>query len=168
MSAQPQHRLIANLLDQLAALKALNKTLKGVDEDAPLSPFVISNKASYACLNCTEAFEGLDGKERLYAYHICQASWEGAKIVLVQTSYEAPIIFTLLLRVCGGQPLGDLKKSAKGKGVTDTDFLSFLTYAAAFFENMGNYKSFGDQKICPGLSADAFKKIVDARCFSYL
>jgi dipeptidyl-peptidase-3 len=54
--------------------------------------------------------------------------------VLLQTSYESPIIFTLILRVFCGQPLVELKKQAAAAGVCEADFTSFLVFSAAFFD----------------------------------
>ena len=53
-------------------------------------------------LQCETAFNGLTPKERLYAFHVGKAAWEGAKICLMQTSPEAPFIFELLQRLFAG------------------------------------------------------------------
>ena len=37
---------------------------------------------------------------------------------------------------------------------------AFLVYVAAFFGNVGNYRSFGDTKIIPGCSEEEFLKIL--------
>jgi dipeptidyl-peptidase-3 len=38
-------------------------------------------------------------------------------------------------------------------GLSDESWADFVIYAAAFYANMGNYKSFGDCKIFPALPA---------------
>ena len=40
--------------------------------------------------------------------------------------------------------------------------IQFVVYSATFFSNMGNYKSFGDTKFIPSISADVFHTIVKA------
>ena len=35
-----------------------------------------------------------------------------------------------------------------------------MTYVAGFYGNVGNYKSFGDTKIIPGISLEELEKIV--------
>lgn len=50
-------------------------------------------------LDCTAAFKGLTDKEKLYAHHLCRASWAGSLICLFQTSPEAGPIFLLLQRL---------------------------------------------------------------------
>lgn len=42
----------------------------------------------------------------------------------------------------------------------DEAWADFLTFAAAFYANMGNFKSFGDIKIIPGLPAESFFAII--------
>lgn len=113
-------------------------------------------------LECSAAFDGLNDQERRYAHYIGTASWEGAKICLLQASAEAPGIFALLQRLFAAQPAEELGKAAAAAGVSDDDFASFMTYAAAFYSNMGNYRSFGDTKIVPGCDRAALEAIVAA------
>ncbi len=61
--------------------------------DPGLKHHVVTVEGSVAQLECTEAFKLLTPKERLYAYHVGKAAWEGAKICLLQTSAESPAIF---------------------------------------------------------------------------
>ncbi len=59
---------------------------------------------SVAQLEWTEAFKLLTRKERLYAYHVGKAAWEGAKICLLQTSAESPAISRCVAIAHGRQP----------------------------------------------------------------
>jgi dipeptidyl-peptidase-3 len=156
-----QKRVITELMDQVDELQVENSALKAVSEPSSLPPGVIPNTAPFATLNCKVAWSALTKKEKLYAYHLCQASWEGAKIVLVQTSFEAPIIFVMLIRAFSGQPLSELRAKCTSAGVSDYDFDAAMIYAAGFFGNMGNYQSFGDSKILPGLPSETFKTILE-------
>ncbi|KAK7104572.1 dipeptidyl peptidase 3-like isoform X2 [Littorina saxatilis] len=125
-----------------------------------ISQYVFPNDTPVAVLDCTEAFNGLSDKEKLYSHYLAQASFAGGLIVLVQTSPESPGIFLLLQRVFRGQPLEKLKTAAVSNGVDEEQFQSFLVYAAAFYCNMGNYKSFGDSKFIPNLPKDKVEAIV--------
>lgn len=109
-----------------------------------------------------DAFAGLTPREQRYAYHLSQASWHGSLAVLHQTSPESPLIFHLLQRVLGAQPTAELREAARAAGVADADIDHFFLYAAGFYSNMGNYKSFGDTKIIPGCTPEAFASIVRA------
>lgn len=40
-------------------------------------------------------------------------------------------------------------------------FQAILVYASTFYSNMGNYKSFGDTKFIPAVTADKMKAFVD-------
>jgi dipeptidyl-peptidase-3 len=105
-------------------------------------------------LDAAAAFELLSEKEKAYAYHLGKADWEGAKINLLQCSVESTPIFCLLQLSFSAQPLDDLKQAASAKGLTDQEISQALLYAAAFYGNVGNYKSFGDTKFVPALPAE--------------
>ena len=53
-------------------------------------------------LDAAPAFAGLAPGERRYAHHVAAAGFEGSKICLFQTSWEAPGIFALLQRLFAG------------------------------------------------------------------
>lgn len=54
------------------------------------------SETSVVGLDATAAFNGLEAKEKNYAYHLSRADWEGAKICLIQCSAESVPIFSLL------------------------------------------------------------------------
>lgn len=153
--------------DAIKEMQRMHPTDATAEEDQEDNPHVESNKIKVNCLSCEGAFGGLTDRERLYAFHIGKAAWEGAKICLVQTSPEAPLIFELLQRTfagCDADPtvIADLGSAATSAGVSDCAFRAFLVYCACFFNNMGNYRSFGDTKIIPGngCTPDVFASIV--------
>ena len=53
------------------------------------------------------------------------------------------------------------KARARGK-VTEEEFKQFKIYAAAVFQNCGNFKSFGDTKFVPELHPHKFRTLVQA------
>jgi len=72
-----------------------------------------------------------------------------------QTSPESPGIYLLLVKLFGHEQASHLQASVEGSqgaAVSSDDFKAFLFYSAAFFNNMGNYKSFGDTKFVPDIS----------------
>ncbi|KAL3894896.1 MAG: hypothetical protein SGPRY_013678, partial [Prymnesium sp.] len=83
------------------------------------------------------AFKGLTAREKAYAYWIGKASWEGAKICLVQCSPESVPIFSLLQAVFSAQALPTLVSRAEAKGLSEAEIERALIYAAAFYGNMG-------------------------------
>lgn len=125
------------------------------DAKAPVCPLVIKDH-----------FNTLSPKEKLYAHHIAAASWIGARIVLEQTTPHASGLFDLLREVFSakGQPtaLADLDKLAADAGVSADEFTGTLEYAVQVFNNLANYKSFGDSKFIPRVPAAAFRKVVAA------
>jgi len=97
--------------------------------------------------------------EKLYAYYMARAAWEGSKISWFQRSYESPALFVLLKLVfCQG--IDTLKERATKDGVSETEWRQFLAYSAAVFQNCGNFKSFGDTKFVPELSMEQFLAVV--------
>jgi len=103
----------------------------------------------------------LSGNEKLYAYYLSRASWEGSKICYFQRSYEAPALLVLLKLLYSSQPLPDLKEKAMAGGeIDESNWRQMLAYSASVFQNCGNYKSFGDTKFVPELSPEKFKAIL--------
>ena len=81
-------------------------------------------------------------------------------MVFHEVSYEAPPIFVILQGYFQDKDIPALKKSALSYGVKEDEFKAFLAYAAAFYNNMGNYNSFGSKKFIPEISKDAFVTIL--------
>lgn len=68
---------------------------------------------------------------------ISSAAWLGSRIILRQVSPESSSIFDFIIelhRTCSGN-----WHSFIGEGVSSDDLQKFLTYAATFLSNAGNY-----------------------------
>lgn len=72
-------------------------------------------------LDCTAAFKGLTDKEKLYAHHLCRASWAGSLICLLQTSPEAGPIFLLLQRLFTHDTPESLRAACEEDGTISKD-----------------------------------------------
>ncbi len=52
-------------------------------------------------IECSPAWQQLEKRERMYAYYLTRASWEGCKVTWFQTSYESPALLVLLKLMFG-------------------------------------------------------------------
>ena len=100
-------------------------------------------------LQFTEPWKFLTEKEKNYAYFLYKASWAGSKIVLHQSSYEAPIIFSLFQLYFACKDLQLLEQSALDSGITQEEWKHFIAYVGGFYGNLSNFFSFGDMKFVP-------------------
>lgn len=121
---------------------------------------IIPNDNNICLLDCTNAFNNLNEREKTFAHYISEASWYGSLIVLMQTSPESPGIYLLLQKLFRNQSIEQFKSVALEIGLSEDDFQAILIYAAAFYNNMGNYKSFGDKKFIPNIAKEKFEKFV--------
>lgn len=142
----------------------LCKTCTPIDEQTLRSVHNIPASTPVVALETSNAFNGLSDTEKLYAYWIGRASWEGALICLAQTSPESIPIFCMLLSIFKQQSVSVIADRAVAAGLTRAEIDNILMYAAAFFSNMGNYKSLGDTKFVPQVSLDTFRAFL--RCAS--
>ncbi|XP_034250424.1 dipeptidyl peptidase 3 isoform X2 [Thrips palmi] len=126
-----------------------------------LSLFTYPNETPFVELDCLAAFNALTDKEKLYAHYLSQASWYGGLIVYVQTSPEAPLIFSLIHKLVTAESVEDLKKTAIESGkATEDDVKALLVYISGILANSGNYKGFGDSKIVPNLPKERLENII--------
>ena len=83
--------------------------------------------------------------------------------MLLQTSVESPQIYRLIQAINNAESVAEFKERAlKVEGITEEDFQAYLVYCSGIFNNMGNYKGFGDFKFVPDLNPEQFKKIIQA------
>ena len=134
---------------------------------------IISMSSSIHCVECKEAWELLTEREQNYAYFFLRGAWEGSKISYFQRSFESPPLF-VLFRTVFNTHLPAYKNIAMQNGilmyiyiyiyiyvgVTEDEWTQLMVYAAALFQNTGNYKSFGDTKFIPELNPTRFMDII--------
>lgn len=96
-------------------------------------------------------------------HHISRAAWLGALIDLYQTSAESPVIFLLLQELFRAQPIASVKQQAiEACNFTRQEWTSFLVYTATFYDNLGNYYSYGMKKFIPEVEAAKVECLINA------
>lgn len=110
---------------------------------------------------CPSAWSQLAHSEKMYAYYLSRAAWEGSKICYFQRSYESPALF-VLMQILFSCNMDQYKQRVLERGLTNDAWRQMLAYTAAVFNNCGNYRSFGDTKFVPELNPDDFKTVVRA------
>ncbi|KAI0113626.1 peptidase family M49-domain-containing protein [Nemania sp. FL0031] len=108
-------------------------------------------------LDVRAQFECLSGSEKRYAHHMARAAWLGTRIILRQVSPESLAIFDFILELyhtCSGN-----WDALVEPGATREDIDKFLTYAATFLSNIGNYFGSGDQKFVPAVDDSVLRKL---------
>uniref|UniRef100_A0A915D4X9 Dipeptidyl peptidase 3 n=1 Tax=Ditylenchus dipsaci TaxID=166011 RepID=A0A915D4X9_9BILA len=129
-------------------MSSFDKSLHLVRSDTPI-----------LLLECKKAFEQMTLKEKLYAYHLAQASFNGSFITFCQKSPESPILLALLLEVFREESFDSLKSRAEKLGWTPEEFDKFLLFVSAFYYDAGNFFGFGSRKFVPDVQKaklDAF------------
>jgi dipeptidyl-peptidase-3 len=121
-------------------------------------PFIPTDSPIQAIFAESE-FNQLNDQEKNYTYYFSKASWEGSKICYFQKSYESPAMFWIL-QLTFQEPLENLKKKALDNGITEDEWKKIIVYCAAFFQNTGNYLSFGDKKFIPEVSEEKFHALI--------
>jgi len=112
----------------------------------------IPPKLEIGFLNCKKAFEQLSDKEKLYAYHMYNASWSGYAITTAQVSKISTNLVELFI-------LMFRKYDVMKLDLSNELLKDFLNYVATVLSNAGNYLSFGDSKIIPRLSEFELEQI---------
>ena len=123
--------------------------------------YLADDPPTVAYLAIKEHFEALSNKEKKYAHFISRASFAATRVNLRQVSPESEKIYDFILllhKACHG----DWKKLQSNADISEEDMKQFLNYATQFLGNAGNYKSFGDSKFIPRISASKIAALAKA------
>ncbi|GJN89397.1 hypothetical protein Rhopal_002377-T1 [Rhodotorula paludigena] len=117
-------------------------------------------------LNIADTFKALTKQEKLYAHHVGEASWAGARIIMRQTTQFSERLFDLLVATFSSaanpKQLADLAQLKHKSGVSDDDWNAVLAYSAQVFSNLSNFRSFGATKFIPRATPEGFAAVVKA------
>ncbi|KAI1274271.1 peptidase family M49-domain-containing protein [Xylaria sp. FL0933] len=117
-------------------------------------------------LDVEAPFERLTEREKRYAHHMARAAWLGTRIVLRQVSPESSAIYDFILELFGS--CSGKWDALIGPGISREDIRGFLTYAAMFLSNIGNYfishdnNGIAENKACkfvPAVDANVLRKL---------
>ncbi|KAF2093086.1 dipeptidyl peptidase-like protein III [Rhizodiscina lignyota] len=128
-----------------------------IDDDT-LKHYLADSPPTVVQLKIKPHFDALSTQEKLYAHWISVASLAGTRVVLRQVSPESEPIYDLLIALYK-QSNGHWASLASEAGLSQDELTDFLSYAAQFLGNCGNYKSFGDAKFIPRLAERQFKAL---------
>jgi len=117
---------------------------------------IISKDSPIMEIIAEKEFNLLEPNEKLYAYYILQGCWEGTKICYFQKSWESPAMFFIIQNIFISENLQNLKETCNNNGISIHEWDMIIRYCAAFFQNCGNYRSFGDLKFIPEVSEEKF------------
>lgn len=129
--------------------------------------FYADSEAPIASLSAKKYFDQLPTvKEKLYAHYLSRASYWGTRAILRSVSAESESIYDLILDI--HQKLGSPSSNEeylvvlkeKDASVDPVAVTKYLEYASAFLSNLGNYRSFGDNKFIPSLPVEDLDKLV--------
>ena len=112
-------------------------------------------------LKFANSFSQLTSDEKHYAYYFCKASWAGFPIVLFNASPEGPYLFVIFQKFFRSFDSVYKAKEIILKELSEEDTNNFIEYVASVYDNAGNYRSFGNDKIYPKLSQESFEKILN-------
>ena len=108
-----------------------------------------------------ESFEQLSDEEKNYIYYLSKACWAGQPIVLFQTSYESPALFIIFQTFFSYfKDFSEIKSTILKNNITDVNYIGFMSYAAKFYSNFGNYTS-NKKKFFPSISLEDFETILN-------
>ncbi|KAJ5702458.1 dipeptidyl-peptidase III [Penicillium malachiteum] len=128
-------------------MMAFDQTNLFADKSAPICAIPIS-----------QVFAGLSDEEKIFAHHMCRASFHGTRILLRQTSQESEAIYDLIISLYRAAD-GDWEELGGRLNVSHEDIDDFLDYASMFLENVGNYRSTGDTKFIPRICRSTLQQL---------
>ena len=120
-------------------------------------------------IDCKKSFNQLNDKEKLFAYYLSKACYEGNPIIWHQVSIESPAVFIIFQEF-----FSSFKKNSdfsipkdlytllqqKIPSLTIPEYMEVIIYVSKFFANSGNYTSFGHKKVIPKLSKEKLEEIL--------
>ncbi|KAJ5626816.1 dipeptidyl-peptidase III [Penicillium herquei] len=120
---------------------------------------LFADKSAPICaIPISQAFAGLSDEEKIFAHHMCRASFHGTRILLRQTSQESEAIYDLIISLYRAGN-GDWEELGGRTNVSNEDVDDFLDYASMFLGNVGNYRSTGDTKFIPRICRSTLKQL---------
>jgi len=111
-------------------------------------------------LNFTKSFSQLTHEERLYTYFFYKASWSGFPIVLFNFTKDGPLLFVMFQKFFKSFKSINEAYEKISLSTSDEDARLFFEYSATVYDNAGNYRSFGFDKVYIKQSKERFDQII--------